>query len=242
LGLSTVQFRLVFQFTGMKKYSLVQIVIIGIIMLAAGFLAGIAVNNLIPGSENLAGTISKTESFRNIKITDDDLLLRNELVVDSSKSGQYQRFLLHHYIQAEKIASVVGRALEKTSEVEAFKKSQSTYALSFRSLGVAIEPARADIMRVLNLLASLKSNGNFPIIDYLNEAQNAILRIRVYENTAANFGADIASFISTHSDTTNVPMKEAYQILTNYFDQAEKTIKNRPYLNYRGQKILLSDF
>jgi len=226
----------------MKKYSLLQVIIVGVTALACGFLSGIFIRSFSPNTVNLSGTIGKSDSFRNIKITEDDQALRNELVTDTSKTGQYQRHLLFYYKQSQVTYGEVAKALLKAEKVPGFEKTFNSYSLSFRSRGVEIEPARAEIMRTMNVLMSLKSNGNMPVIDFLNEAQNAIVQIRIYENLAANFARDIAAYIDDHPDKPDESLKQASEIIVNCLSTADLNYQGRPVLNYKGQKILLNDW
>ncbi|MDP2236944.1 MAG: hypothetical protein Q8J88_10965, partial [Bacteroidales bacterium] len=75
----------------MKKITTTQTTLIAIAALVVGFLIGFSVNSIAPSSDDLAGSIGKVDRFRNVQITEDDILLRNEFVEDTAKRAQYEK-------------------------------------------------------------------------------------------------------------------------------------------------------
>ena len=67
----------------MKKRNGLLLTLAVIASLAIGFLIGIMVD--IPKTDNtqVAGTIGKIQNYKNVKITEQDIQLKNELMADS---------------------------------------------------------------------------------------------------------------------------------------------------------------
>lgn len=58
-----------------------------ILALIAGIFIGLFLANFTSDDEHLGGTIGKVDRYRNVKVTEDDVLLRNELVDDTAKNN-----------------------------------------------------------------------------------------------------------------------------------------------------------
>ena len=106
----------------MKKITTTQTALIAVIALVFGFLIGFSIKSNVPSTDELAGSIGKVDRFRNVQITEDDILLRNELVEDTAKRAQYEKYLLFNYYQALKTSSDVERVLAIATEEIDFEK------------------------------------------------------------------------------------------------------------------------
>jgi hypothetical protein len=82
----------------MKKITTTQTTLIAIVALVVGFLIGFSIKSNVPSTDELAGSIGKVDRFRNVQITEEDIMLRNELVEDTAKRSQYEKYLLYHLL------------------------------------------------------------------------------------------------------------------------------------------------
>ncbi|MDZ7740512.1 MAG: hypothetical protein U5Q03_01805 [Bacteroidota bacterium] len=83
---------------------------------------GIFVDIPTTDTNDLAGAIGKVERYRNVQITGDDILLRNELVEDSAKRELYGKYLSYYYYKALRTANDLDKILDKTKQVEEFSR------------------------------------------------------------------------------------------------------------------------
>ncbi|MDP3461323.1 MAG: hypothetical protein Q8S18_00900 [Bacteroidales bacterium] len=224
----------------MKKVSLTQIIIIAFASLVVGFIIGFATKSEPPSGEDLAGTIGKVDRFRNVKITEDDILLRNELADDTVKRAQYEKYLLYYYYQSLKTTSDVELVLSKTITVEEFDKSYHPYYDALSNFKVYLGTARTDILFALNLILSIDDNENVPVIAYLNQAQNAIARIRNHDDILMNYMDAIATFIEANPGVQYPALQDAHDILALNIMQSAILSQNKPVLNYLDKKKLMN--
>lgn len=225
----------------MKKTSTPQLIVIAFFALVLGFMAGFAVQNQYPKKEDITGSIGKLDRYRNVKITEEDLLLRNELVEDTLKRNQYQSYLVYYYYQALRTSTNAREILTKTTSVEEFNKIYYPYAEALKGYDQYIDIARNDILEALTLLASLDSNSSLPVISYLNQAENAIARIKNQDGILLNYMNAISSFIEANPNTKFESLEEAHDLL--YFNLANAAIltQNKPVLSYLDKQQLLAD-
>jgi hypothetical protein len=225
----------------MKKVSLPQIIIIAFAALVVGFIIGFATKSQPPSGEDLAGTIGKVDRFRNVKITEDDILLRNELADDTVKRDQYEKYLLYYYYQSLKTTSDVELVLSKTITVEEFDKSYHPYYDALSNFKVYLGTARTDILFALNLIISIDDNENVPVIAYLNQAQNAIARIRNHDDILLSYMNAIATFTEANPDVQYPELEDAHDILALNIMQSAILSQNKPVLNYLDKKKLKNE-
>ncbi|MDX9880997.1 MAG: hypothetical protein RBS73_02960, partial [Prolixibacteraceae bacterium] len=76
-------------------------VIFGIIAaLVAGFLIGISVEYPRLNNDELSGTIGKVSNYRNTKVTEADIELKNDLLADSVMRHSVKNFMNFYYVRA----------------------------------------------------------------------------------------------------------------------------------------------
>ena len=225
----------------MKKITTTQTTLIAIAALVVGFLIGFSVNSIAPSSDDLAGSIGKVDRFRNVQITEDDILLRNEFVEDTAKRAQYEKYLLYYYYQALKTSSDVDRVLAiATTDID-FDKMYYPYSNALTNFKTYLESARADILTALNIIVSIDQYENVPIVDYLNKAQNAIARIRNHDQVLMNYMNAMATYIETHPERSSDALIDAHDILALNVMHSAVLTQNKPVLSYLEKKKLLND-
>ncbi len=225
----------------MKKKNTTQTLLIVIVALVAGFLIGFSINNLPPYDDDLAGSIGKVDRYRNVKITEDDIMLRNELVDDAEKRTQYGNYLMYYYYRSLKTSTDVEQVLELSSKVDDFSNYHVPYATALNSFSAYLESARQDLLRAVGLVMDIENQSNVPIIQELNQAQNAISRIRNHDATLMNFMDAIGSYIQEHPDASIPELKDAHDILAINLMQSALLTQNKPVLSYLERKKMLNE-
>ncbi len=236
----------------MKKYTLIQTIIVAALALFIGIFLGISVVNYSPASQEpevdyyemgkyLGGSIGKVDRYRNVKVTDDDIQLRNELVDDSVKRNLYEKYLLYNYYQSLKTTSDVEVVLKKVNETPEFLKTYYPYVTAIESFKQYLEPAREDILFALNMIISLDSNAKVPVIGYMNQAQNAIARIQNHQTILINLMNAITSFIDANPEGKYWALEDAHDIISLNMTQSAILNQNKPVLSYLEKKKLYND-
>lgn len=236
----------------MKKNKLQQNLLIAFLALLVGFLGGYSFSGFSPTSGEsetdyydlgmfLSGSIGKVERYRNVKVTEKDLLLRNELLEDSAKKEQYEKYLLYYYYQSLRTSADVDAALPKATSVEAFQKIYYPYSEAVTNFRSFLESAREDILMALNVILEMDQNTKLPVVDFLNQAQNAVLRIRNHEQILVNYMDAMGSFMQTHPETSWPELEEAREILAINLLQSAILTQNKPILVYLHQNNLANN-
>lgn len=228
----------------MKKFTLLQTSLVAILTLIIGLLIGISINSFTPSGDEIAGSIGKVDRYRNVRVTENDILLRNELIEDTAKRAQFEKYLLYYYYKSIKTSADVDLVLTKTKGVSDFSKYYYPYADALGNFEVYLESARADMLIAINLLMTLDENDDFPVINYLNQAQNAVSRIRNHDAILMNYMDAIASFVNVHPELSEADLKQlkdAHDILALNAFQSAVIAQNKPVLKYLDNKKMMNN-
>ena len=225
----------------MKKLTLLQVSLFSLLTFVGGLLVGSMIDMPLFEKEKLSGSIGKVDRYRNVKVTEDDILLRNELVEDTAKRRQYEKYLLFYYYKSLKISFDVDEVLKKTTETENFTKTYYPYMNALESFKTFLVPAREDILFALSTVASLDENSNVPVIGYLNQAQNAIARIKNNETVLLNLMNAIVTFKESNPEGKYEALDDAHDIISLNLLQSAILTQNKPMLSYLDKKKLLND-
>jgi hypothetical protein len=168
-------------------------------------------------------------------------MLRNELVEDTAKRTQYEKYLLFNYYQALKTSSDVERVLAIATEEIDFEKVYYPYSNALTNFKAYLESARVDILSALNLILTIDQNQDVPVVDYLNKAQNAIARIRNHDAVLMNYMNAMATYIESNPESYLNDLNDAHDILALNVMHSAVLTQNKPVLSYLEKKKLLND-
>ena len=225
----------------MKKNTKLQTGVLVALAIIIGFLAGLFIEYPKTDNKDITGTIGKADRYRNVKITEEDLDLRNELVEDTAKQTTYVKYLNYYYYLAMRTTSDVERVLNMTGSVDEFADVSRGDVDRLTKHESYLATARADILNALNMVTSLDKSKEVPIINYLNKAQNAISRIRHGESTLTKYMETINELISANPETNYPKLEEAHDILTITLLQSAAVNQSKPMLTYLKDKDLYSN-
>lgn len=224
----------------MKKLPLLSTIIIAIVALIVGFLVGYSIRSTAPSGNELAGTIGKVDRYRNVKVSQNDIHLRNELVDDTIKRNQFEKYLMYYYYASLKTTSDIEQVLSKVKLVDDFQKVSGPHDKRLNNLKEYHSLARPDILKALSLLVSLKENQDEPIIDQLNLAQNVIVRIKNQSEVLIDYMNVISSFVEAHPESKYDELADAYDILNINVIQQALVSHDKPVLKYFQDKKLMN--
>ena len=217
----------------MKKITITQASLIAVGALLTGILIGILITGGSSSGKFLAGTLAKVDKYRQVNITEKDVILRNEFASDTARLSFNLKYLYYNYCQALKTHVDIEKVIEKTAAEEEFNKTcyASVNALKMYKNQV-IDSARVDILTAINALETLGKDENVPLTDYFNKAQNAITGIQYHDRILIDYLNSIEKYLSIHADKPHQGLKDAYDLLTMNAMVSAIVNQDEPMLKY----------
>ncbi|MBU2554870.1 MAG: hypothetical protein KKF98_10465, partial [Bacteroidetes bacterium] len=174
------------------------------------------------------------------RITENDILLRNELVKDTASLLQYQQYLSYLYYKSLKSSADIERVISLTAGNQEFITSLNL-AQTLDGYLTYLNIARADLLTALHVIQNPEMNNETPIIQYLNDAQNAASRIYTNEGIFLSYIDGIEAWLAAHPEQDNQNLKEAHDLLALNVLQSALIAQDKPLLIYLEDKKLYGD-
>ncbi|NCC73173.1 MAG: hypothetical protein EOM06_07215 [Sphingobacteriia bacterium] len=190
-----------------KNFLLILGLIIGF---AAGLIVGMIFNNPEINTGDAAGSIGKVDKYRNVKITEADIALKNELLADEKLRNAFVNYMDYEYSASVKLTEDIKFALSKANEVTEFSTDNQIVTKDLEKYLQLLENARAYLFEASFTVKKLDAENKIAMSTILNNANNAIAQIR-QENTAVfNFMTAMEQFFDKSERGTYLEMEEAY--------------------------------
>jgi len=215
----------------MKKYTKQTTGLIAVVALIAGFMIGLFFFGAIPAEKELTGTIGRVDHHRNVQITEDDIRLRNDMANEKEVRDMYVDYLNYFYIKALRTSGDIGMVMEKTKSVEAFTDIYEQYDQTLDIYQRYLDIARTDVLQAISVLVDIENAGNVPMVEILNQANNAVNRIRTQDSELVSFMMDISDFME-QEDVFYQELADAHDLLAMLSMESAVVFNNKPLYSY----------
>jgi len=221
----------------MKKFTLPQTLLLAALTLIIGFFVGMLLDFPKTDTDELAGTIGKASKYHNVKVTEEDIQLRNDLLEDTALRSQYERYLTYYYYQAMKTSSDLETVLKNTADIEAFKD----YLPVLNNISDYLKNARVDLYGALRAIKIMDSVQDLPLHVFLNDANNAIARMSNQTNALMYYLDAIGSFLEKNPNLATAELRDAHDILAINLVTSAAIANDKPTLRYLDKKKMTND-
>lgn len=179
-------------------------VLIPILALVVGFITGQLVSFPPTHESELAGTVGKLSNYRNVKISENDLLLRNELLGDEELASKLQHYFSLHFLNTADLSEKVTSAVAASRSAGDFSTLYGKQVNDLDQLGPFLAEARKDLLLVLSALEDLPESDQQSIGVLINNAANALAQINFREQKVLGFVEAAGAFLD-EKGTVNFP-------------------------------------
>lgn len=198
----------------MKKRNGLLLTLAVIASLAIGFLIGIMVD--IPKTDNtqVAGTIGKIQNYKNVKITEQDIQLKNELMADSVLLKAIGNYFNYYYVSAVSQGDRIKYALKELDPEQEFKAFSGMTLTEFAGYGTFLENARKDLMLAVALCKF--PNDVHPVLlrNAITQANNVIAQMNYRKQAVLNLIDNLDTFIGQKSKDVPVVLANVHAVLS----------------------------
>lgn len=187
--------------------------LVPILTLIVGFLAGLLVNFPPTDESELTGTVGKINNYRNVKITENDLLLRNELLGDDELAGQLKNYFSLHFLNTADLTEKVKSAVDASRSAGDFNRLYGKEVNDLEQLGLFLGEARKDLLLVLSTLEDLPEIDQQSMGLLINNAVNALAQVNFREQKVLAFVDAAGAFLDEKGEVNFPELLRAHDLL-----------------------------
>ncbi len=218
------------------------VVTIGLLIgFVIGLMVGITLTNPGLSLMEAAGTIGKMDSYRNVRVTEQDIELRNELMSDASMKDAYQSYLLYEYTMNVKMADDIQFAIHEADRVSGFRSANVRIIERMEDYAMFLDNARLLILEAVGVINELDGRSQVAIRSVLNNAGNAMAQTTYRSTVLFDFIDGVQRFIATNGRATHPQLALAHDKL--YANLLAKALvnENRPVLKHLLERDVLTE-
>ena len=184
-----------------------------LISFVAGLIVGLALTN--PGMSVIeaAGTIGKVDKYRNVRVTEQDVELRNDLLADTSLKEAYKNYLLFEYTANIKMADNIQFAIEAASQAAGFRAAHAQTLGKLEEYAYFLDNARLQLLEAIATLNDLTEKSNIAIRTVMNNAGNALAQTTYRSNVLFDFIFAVEGFFDSVDKETHPELALAHDLL-----------------------------
>ncbi len=225
----------------MKTKKSVTVTIGLLIGFVAGLMVGITLTNPGLSLMEAAGTIGKMDSYRNVRVTEQDIELRNELLTDASMKNAYQQYLLYEYTINVKMADDIQFAILEADKVPGFRSVNARTMDRLEDYAMFLDNARLQILEAIGVINELDGRSQVAIRTVLNNAGNAMAQT-IYRSTVLfDFIDGVQQFIDTNGREIHPQLALAHDKLYANLLATALVNDNRPVLEHLLERDVLTE-
>jgi hypothetical protein len=227
--------------TTVKKNKIIFVIVSFIIGIAIGLIAGIMIISPRMSLTEAVGTIGRLNQYRNVRITEADIELRNELLSDEEMLEAYRSYLAFEYSANLRMVEDLNTALQAGRDIPEFSSKNAHTLDRLESYAGYLENARLTILDAMGALSDLSGQSRVAVRSLLNNAGNAIVQSHSLSSPVFDFMLGVDSYLKQNPE-------EGYKQLANAHDQLLANLmminiinRNLPVLEYLTEKSVLAE-
>lgn len=226
----------------MKSKNVITVVITLIIGFSIGLMTGVTLTSPGMSLREAAGTIGRVDQYRNVRITQKDIELQNDLMEDEQRREAFINYLTYEYANNLQMKDNVRLALASSRDADNFRNSNSKTIEQLDQYSEFLDNAR---LRMLEAIGALRELGDkedkVAIHTILKDAGNTLAQNNLRSDVLFDFMLGVEKFFETASPGEFPDLANAHdRIFANLV--AENVVKgDRPTLNHLFTKEFLGD-
>jgi len=225
----------------MKTQKGVLTVLVVIVSLAAGFLIGILVD--LPKTDNteLSGTISRVRNYKNVKITEEDIELKNQLTSDTLILKAISNYFNYYYVSAVSQGEKIRYTLDNVNPLKEFREFSGLVLTEFENYGTFLGNARKDLLLAAMVCNEPEDANPVMMRNTITQANNVISQMHYRKQTVLNFLENVEAFLEQNKDGSSQALADIHLVLT--MDQLANAmaLNDKMVIKYFEKKKLFTE-
>jgi len=212
-----------------------------VISLAIGFILGVALTNPGMNFTEAAGTIGRVDQYRQVRITEADIELRNEMLADAHMREAYRNYLAYEYSANVKMAEDIRFALEAGRSAPGFAVANVRTLDRMEEYAEFLDNARLRILQALGTINDLSGRDRVAIRSVLNSAGNAISQTIIRSKVVFDYLTGAEKFFVEAPKSEFQDIVRAHDQLFANLLMSNMVNDNRPVLEHLLAKNFLDE-
>lgn len=225
----------------MKSNNVIPVSIGVLLGLAAGLIIGLMLTNPGLSLMEVAGTIGKVDKYRNVKITQEDIALRDDLLADAALRESYRNYLIFEYASNVKMADDIQFALSSVHADAAFRGANRKAVEDLQEFVLFLDNARLQILEAIGVLDELNEKDRVAVRTALNDAGNALAQTVYRATVVADFITCIEHFMGRQGQAVSAELAHAHDLLFMNLLSSCLMREDRAVLHFLMERDLLSN-
>ena len=214
----------------MKSKQILTIVISVIVGFSIGLMSGLTLTSPGMSLMEAAGTIGRVDQYRNVRITQDDIELRNELAENAERRETFLNYLSYEYARNIQMGENVRFAIRSGESAGDFRTANPKTMEQLNQYDEFLDNARLRILEAIGTLQNLGERDKVAVHTVLTDAGNALAQNSLRDGVLFDFMRGVERFFKTASPSAFPELANAHdQVFTSLV--SDNLIKgNRPTL------------
>jgi len=223
----------------MKKSGKILIGLLVLLSLVIGYFIGIVVDFPPVQKSKVSGTIGKINNYRNVKVSENDVQLRDELLKNEKLTSEFKKYFSYQYLASIRMSEDMGSAVKIAGAIPEFADTFKAQVDALDRFQVYITEARKDILLALSALQNVAKTDKQNISLLISNANNAISQINFRGQTVISFLDATDSFFKTHEVANYPDLKKAHDQLLLHQIKSAVVSRDKLKIKYLDKKEFL---
>ncbi len=217
------------------------LIVIGLLIgFVAGLIVGMIFSNQRVDNNDATGTIGKVDKYRNVKITEADIELQNELLNDEKLRNAFTGYMNYEYAATVKFFDDVRFAIEQSGSLPDFLTENEKVVAQLEGYAKLLENCRLHLLDAVVTVNEMTTKDQIAMSAVLNKANNALIQIRQGNKVAFNFLSVVETFLQNGEIGTFPELEEAYSRIFNNLVTSSMVSNDRVAFEYLLSKNRLT--
>lgn len=183
-----------------------------VLVFVAGYALGLVLNFPNIGSEQLTGTIAKLSNYRNTKVNEADIALKNELLNDSTQRNIVSAYLNYYYAKTAAYANSLEFALDQSGTITELA-AQEANATTVSSYLKFLQEARKELLMASMQCQAVENTDPAALRNSLNQANNVIARMNQANPVLLDYIDRLDVFLQNQESSAYPLLRQAHDQL-----------------------------
>ncbi|MDD2289049.1 MAG: hypothetical protein PHT64_01350 [Bacteroidales bacterium] len=223
-----------------NKSSIVLVLVV-LVSLTAGFLVGILVDFPKTDNTQLAGTIGRVQNYKNVKVTEADLELKNDLVTDTLILKAISTYFNYYYVSAVSQEEKIRYALDALENQDAYKEYAGLLLQQVAQYATFLENARLDLLQAIAVVTNPAEVHPVMMRNTIVQANNVISQISYRKQSVLDLTDNLGSYLATQGKDTDATLASIHTVLTMEQISNALALNDKVVLKYFEKKKIFTE-